>query len=81
MSRRNHRPTPTEQALHEARAAHGRRATQARSAADGYAQSMGEQITNEVRQEAVETQLEWDRDGTPWWMRVKSALGWTGRRG
>ncbi len=81
MSRHNHQPTPTEKDLHEARTAHGRRSRQAGSAADGYAESLGEQITNEVHREATDTQQGWDRTGTPWWMRVKTALGWAGRRG
>lgn len=81
MSRRNNLTTPWEQNLDQARREHGRRSTQAGAAAAGYGREMVRRITTQAERDAATTQRRWDRNGTPWWMRVKTALRLAGRRG
>lgn len=81
MSRRNHLTTPSGQNLDHARREYGRRSPQAGAAAAGYGREMVRRIATQVEQDAATTQRRWDRNGTPWWMRVKTALGLADRRG
>ena len=81
MSERNDRRAPAEQALDQARRAHGRRCPAAAAAADRYGSELAERITAQQEQGAERTQQRWDRCGTPMWMRIKTALGLGGRCG
>ena len=81
MRRRNDHTTPAEQALDQARQKHGRRSPKAAAAAAGYGNEMAERITEHIEQGAARSQQGWDHNGTPLWMRIKTALGMAGHRG